>query len=476
MGFEHTYAEQLEGLYVPLEPEGFSDPELLLLNRPLAGELGLDIDTLNGGLLSGSALTPEVRPIAQAYAGHQFGQLNPQLGDGRAMLLGEVVSPNGGRYDIQLKGSGPTPFSRGGDGRALLDSALREYIVSEAMHALGVPTTRALAVVTTGETLYREDRRGPGAVLTRVAASHLRVGTLEFFAIRNDVEKLKRLVDYAVQRHFPERMEAENRAQALLEGVAERQGALIATWMLHGFVHGVMNTDNFTLSGETIDYGPCAFIDTYDPHAVFSRIDRQGRYAYGNQPRIGAWNMSRMAQALLGVLAENRQEALPFAEGALDLYGRTVQSKFQDGMRAKLGLAGSADGDDELIESFMGWMADTNADYTSTFRRLSTALREKTVAFPEQPSFAPWNDRWQKRLGGADRSAVADRMDAVNPAYIARNHLLEEALDRALEGDLEPSRTLLDVLARPYEAKPGQERYAAGRPTDFGPYQTHCNT
>ncbi|MEO1232976.1 MAG: YdiU family protein [Myxococcota bacterium] len=473
---EHTYADQLEGLYVSMQPQGFPTPELRLLNRPLAEALGLDASELEAGLLSGSAVPAEAKPIAQAYAGHQFGQLNPQLGDGRAMLLGEVVDPAGRRFDIQLKGSGETPFSRGGDGRALLDSALREYIISEAMHALGVPTTRALAVVTTGETIDRGDRRGPGAVMTRVASSHLRVGTLEFFAIRNETEKLERLVDYALRRHYPARADDEKPAQALLEEVAERQGELIARWMQLGFVHGVMNTDNFTLSGETIDYGPCAFIDVYDPEAVFSRIDRRGRYAFGNQPRIGAWNMARMAEALLGQLADTPEEASPIAQAALERYGQRLQSTWLDGMRAKLGLAGAEDGDHELVEGLMEWMLESRADYTSTFRRLSASLREGRAAVSEDAAFVAWEERWRARLGEGELAKVAEAMDRVNPLYIARNHLVEEALDRAVQGDLGPTEALVEVLARPFEAQPGRERYAEPAPADFGPYETHCNT
>lgn len=476
LGLEHTYADQLEGAYASLTPQGFASPERLLLNRPLAEALGLDPDTLDANVLSGSAIPEGAKPIAQAYAGHQFGQLNPQLGDGRAVLLGEIVDGAGRRFDLQLKGAGKTPFSRGGDGRALLDSALREYIFSEAMHALGVPTTRALAVVTTGETLYREDRVGPGAVLARVAASHLRVGTLEFFAVREDTEKLERLVGYAVRRHFPDRAGADNPARALLESVAEVQAELVARWMLLGFVHGVMNTDNFSLSGETIDYGPCAFIDTYDPKAVFSRIDRQGRYAFGNQPNIGAWNLARMAEALLSLLAESRDEAVEFAEAALGSYVEGVRSKWRSGMRDKLGLSEEREGDDAVVDGLLEWMKASGADYTSTFRALSASLREADAAFAGDEAFAKWSELWKARLEGRGGDEVADAMDAVNPAYIPRSHLVEEALDRALSGDLEPTRTLLEVLERPYAAQPGKERYAAGRPAELGRHRTHCNT
>lgn len=473
---QHTYADELEGLYVPWTPKGFPKPELLLLNEPLAASLGLGKSELTAELLSGSAVPVGAKPIAQAYAGHQFGQLTPQLGDGRALLLGEVVSTTGQRFDVQLKGSGSTPFSRGGDGLAVLDSALREYIISEAMYALGVPTTRALAVVMTGDTVFRNDRSGPGGVLTRVAASHIRVGTLEFFAVREDVDKLKRLVDYTLQRHFPTQATADNPAKALLDAVAQKQGQLIAHWMLLGFVHGVMNTDNFTLSGETIDYGPCAFIDAYNPNAVFSQIDRGGRYAFGNQPHIGAWNLGRMAEALLPLLASTPEAAQPLAEDALAQYEHTLQSTWLGGMRTKLGWSGDESNDGALIQELTQWMHKTSADYTSTFRRLSTALRDDTVAFPNDDTFVSWNHKWRARMGSTNPSAVATAMDAINPLYIPRNHLVERALHMALEGDLGPTKTLIEVLAKPFEAQPNREDYAKPAPADFGPYRTHCNT
>lgn len=482
---ENTYADELDGLYVPWEPKGFPAPALVLLNRELALELGLDPEQLTAEVLSGTTLPEGLRPIAQAYAGHQFGSLNPQLGDGRAVLLGEVVDPQGRRFDLQLKGSGPTPFSRGGDGRALIDSALREYILSEAMHALGVPTTRALAVVTTGETVRRPDRAASGAVLTRVAASHLRVGTLEFFAVRRDTEKLRRLVDYALQRHFPDRVGAELPALALLEAVAEAQARLVARWMHVGFVHGVMNTDNVTLSGETIDYGPAAFLDAYEPASSFSRIDHYGRYAYGNQPGIGSWNLARMAEALLRLIAESTegaeggeitQEAADRANAALERYAETYRSAWLQGTRAKLGLPGEHPDDVALIEGLFDIMRREGADFTSTFRHLSASLRPCGTLWPQRPAFAEWMTRWRTRLGEAALAATADAMDAVNPLYIPRNHLVQEALDASLYGDLGPARALMEVLARPFEARPGLERYAEPRPASCGRYETHCNT
>lgn len=420
LGLQHTYATDLEGLYAPLTPEGFPAPELLLLNRPLARALGLDLDWLEAhgaAVLSGSEVVEGSRPLAQAYAGHQFGQFNPQLGDGRALLIGEVVDPAGQRFDLHLKGSGATPFSRRGDGRAALDSAVREYIVSEAMAALGVPTTRALAVVGTGEMVLRT-RRSPGAVLTRVAASHLRIGTLELFASRQESEAIDRIVQYALRRHYPERAEADNPAEALLDAVAEAQGALVAHWMSLGFVHGVMNTDNVTLSGETIDYGPCAFMEAYDPETVFSEIDHMGRYAYGNQPGIGAWNLARLAEALLDKLRPESEAAVERAHAALDVYRQTFAAKWLEHFRAKLGLPGEAEADTQLAQDLLDAMKADRADFTSTFRRLSASL---TGGAPLYDAVGRWTEAWHARLGDTDRAAAAARMDAVNPVYIPRN-------------------------------------------------------
>ncbi len=473
---EHTYADELEGLYVPWEPRGFPAPELVLLNRPLAASLGLDPDRLDAAVLSGSSLPEGSKPLAQAYAGHQFGHLTPQLGDGRAVLLGEVVDARGRRFDLQLKGSGPTPFSRGGDGRALLDSALREYLLSEAMHAMGVPTTRALAVVTTGETVRRQDRVASGAVLTRVAASHLRVGTLEFFAVRRDASKLRRLVAYALRRHAPDRVEADDPALALLEVVAEAQARLLARWMGVGFVHGVMNTDNVALSGETLDYGPAAFLDRTDAEAVFSRVDQGGRYAYGNQPGIGGWNLARMAEALLPVMSGTPEQAVSGAQEVLTHFRARYQQHWRDHLRAKLGLAGEDPGDAALADALIELMDDRQADWTATFRHLASTLRPGGPAWPERGAFAGWEARWRRRLGDADPAATARAMDAVNPANVPRNHLVEEALDAALAGDLGPTRELLEVLARPFEVSAGNERYADPPPAGCGVYRTHCNT
>ena len=477
---ENTYAQALEGMYAPVEPKGFADPELRLLNRPLAEALGLDVawlDAHGAAVLSASATIPESCPLAMAYAGHQFGHFNPQLGDGRALLLGEVVDPSGHRFDLHLKGSGRTPYSRGGDGLAALDSALREYIMSEAMFGLGIPTTRALAVVSTGESIVRE-RPKPGAVLARVASSHLRVGTLELFASQDREDELRRLVDYALRRHYPEHAETETPAKALLDAVAQAQGRLIARWMLVGFVHGVMNTDNVALSGETIDYGPCAFIDRYDAKAVFSQIDQMGRYSYSNQPGIGGWNMARMAEALLKLLSDDVESAVPLAQDSLETYQKAFAEAWTQGMRNKLGLSGAEDDDVVLAQDLLEWMEREKTDFTGTFRKLSTSVVDDRPAFAG-PAFEAWHNRWQSRMGTIDasaRAATAAAMNRVNPMYIPRNHRVEAALEAALTGDLTPTTELVEVLSRPFEVQPDRDAYGEPAPDTFGPYRTHCNT
>ena len=477
-GLQNTFATELEGLYAPWSPQGFPAPAVLLLNRSLAAELGIDatwLEERGARVLSGSEIAPGSRPLSQAYGGHQFGHFNPLLGDGRAGLIGEVVAPGGERFDLQLKGAGLTPFSRNGDGRAALDSVLREYILSEAMHALGVPTTRALAVVTTGETVLRQRRAAAGAVLTRVASSHLRIGTLEFFAFRGENEKLRRLVDYALRRHYPERAETDNPAKALLDAVAVAQAELVARWMLVGFVHGVMNTDNVTLSGETIDYGPCAFMDAYNPNTVFSQIDHAGRYAFGRQPTTGSWNVTRMAEALLRILDDDPDAAVALATESLDLFRATYDATWLAGMRAKLGLSGEDEGDIDLFVSLLVSMHQTKADYTQTFRRLSASLAADGPALDE-PALAAWSVDWRKRLHPTPLPEVIAAMDRVNPIYVARNHNVEEALDAAVAGDMAPAKMLMDVLSRPFEFQPGRHSFAEPAPEDFGHYQTHCNT
>ncbi|MEZ4320629.1 MAG: YdiU family protein [Myxococcota bacterium] len=475
LGLENTYAEQLDGLYVPHTPQGFPNPVMVELNRSLVAELGLDealLDAQGAALLSGTRVPDDSRPLAQAYAGHQFGGFSPQLGDGRAVLLGEIVDVHGHRRDLHLKGSGRTAFSRGGDGKATLGPVLREYLVGEAMHHLGIPTTRVLAALTTGETVHRSEPL-PGAVLARIAASHLRVGTLEFFAVRQDHAKLARVVDYALARHYPDATGTP--AVALLRAVAEAQGRLIASWMNVGFIHGVMNTDNCTLSGETLDYGPCAFLDRYDPSTVFSSIDHGGRYAYGNQPGIAQWNLARMGEALLPLIADDEEEAVEHVQEALRLYARTYQDALVAGLLAKLGCAGSHPDDPALLSDFLGWMESTRQDFTGTFRALSAGLRSGQPAF-DDAAFLAWSSRWHARLEG-DPMERADRMDEVNPVYVPRNHLVEEALDAAVAGDLGPFRSMLAVLERPYTARDGLERYASPAPPAFEEtYQTFCGT
>jgi serine/tyrosine/threonine adenylyltransferase len=476
LGLEHSFAEQLEGLYVPYEPEGFPKPELIQLNRQLYEELDLPplSDEQIAAVFSGNVTPRDARPLAQAYAGHQFGAYSPQLGDGRALLLGERIDRHGRRIDLQLKGSGPTPFSRGGDGKAALGPVLRETLVSEAMYRLDVPTTRVLTAITTGEQIFRE-RPLPGAVLARTAASHLRIGTLEFFAHGPDLDKLERLVSYALERHYPDRVGTPNAATQLLEGVAQAQGALIARWMLLGFIHGVMNTDNMTLSGETIDYGPCAFMEAYDPKAVFSSIDRGGRYAFGNQPDIGRWNLMRMGQALLPLLAPERHAAIEQIRQALDLFHETYEGSVLQGMRNKLGLKGESLEDEPLIADLLDWMHSTQQDYTLTFRRLADGLFAEKAPFADE-HFLSWYTRYQARLNGEEPAQVAERMNQVNPLYIPRNHLVEEALGAAVNGDLTPFREMLDVLGSPYIGAAERDRYARPAPPDFGPYRTFCGT
>ncbi|MCB9690930.1 MAG: YdiU family protein [Alphaproteobacteria bacterium] len=473
IGLSSTYADQLEGTWLPYDPPGFPDPELLLLNEPLLDGLGLDAEVVRAhaaGIFSGSAVPSDARPIALAYAGHQFGHFAGVLGDGRACLLGEVVGPDGVRRDVQLKGSGPTPFSRGGDGRATLGPVLREYLVGEAMHALGIPTTRALAVVTTGDRV-RRDGWLPGAVLTRVAASHLRVGTMELFAARREPDRVEALVRYALARHYP----GGRTAADLLVSVAEAQARLVARWMHVGFVHGVMNTDNTALSGETIDYGPCAFMDRHDPATVFSSIDHHGRYAYGNQPHIGMWNLARLAEAVIVQLGDSPTEATDVAKGALARYADVHQEAWLAGMRDKLGLADAQDGDQALVDDLLAWMTADGMDHTSTFRTLARTLDGAPLPWCGE-RFGAWHARWTTRLGSRPAVEVARAMDAVNPVYVPRNHLVEEALSAAHQGDMGPFATLLERVVRPFEEVDGAGRFAEPGPESAAPYRTFCGT
>jgi len=483
--FDDSYVRELEGLYVPWQAVPVPAPRLLALNEELATELGVDSAALSApegvAVLVGNATPDGSSPVAQAYAGHQFGGYSPRLGDGRALLLGEVLDVHGRRRDLHLKGSGRTPFARGGDGKATVGPMLREYVVGEAMHALGIPTTRALAVVATGETVARETIL-PGAVLTRVAASHLRVGTFEYAAARDDPSLVRRLADYAIARHHPRAVEAENPYSALLEAVVDAQASLVARWMLVGFIHGVMNTDNMTISGETIDYGPCAFMDAFDPATVFSSIDHGGRYAYANQPRVAQWNLARLAETLLPLLHVDTDTAVAAATDVLQSFPGHFHVYWNRGMRAKLGLADGRRQDAALIDDLLALLHAQRVDFTSCFRALSSSVRGDPAPaqslFAEPSSFDAWSERWRTHLSAQASAprAVAQGMDRVNPAYIARNHQVEEALAAANAGDLQPFRRLLDVLAKPFDERPGLEDYAAPAPLSFGAYRTFCGT
>lgn len=476
---ESRFARALPELAVAWHAEDPVAARLLVLNEALAAELGWDsafLRTADGvRVLTGTLVPKGAAPVAQAYAGHQFGGYSPVLGDGRALLLGEVVDAHGRLRDIHLKGSGRTPFARAGDGRAVLGPMLREYLVSEAMHALGVPTTRSLAVTATGREVPRETLL-PGAVLTRVASSHLRVGSFQYAASTGDAELLRRLIALAIERHYPGLSEADNPARALLDAVVAAQASLIAQWMLIGFVHGVMNTDNMTISGETIDYGPCAFMDAFDPASVYSSIDARGRYAFGNQPLAAEWNLARFAEALLPALHEETEAAIALAQESLAAFRQRYNSAWLSGMRAKLGLRDRA-ADPEttpLIEELIALMGTSRVDYTSFFRALRTAATgdDRTVRgmFPDLAGFDAWAERW--RALSPDPAA----MDAVNPVYIPRNHLVEEALDAATAGEMGPFERLLGAVTAPFVERPGLERYAAPAPESFGAYRTFCGT
>jgi protein adenylyltransferase len=497
--FDNTFARELPGLYVPWRPAAVSAPRLLFLNRSLAAELGLDVTSLDGpegaAMFSGNALPDGAEPLAQAYAGHQFGGFSPQLGDGRALLLGEVIDRQGRRRDIALKGSGRTPFARGGDGKAAVGPMLREVLVGEAMHALGIPTTRALAVVATGEPVYREQPL-PGAVLTRVAASHIRVGTFEFFASRGDVDSLRRLAEYTIARHDDALTTAPQPFLALLQTVAERQSALVAQWMNVGFIHGVMNTDNMTISGETIDYGPCAFMEAYDPAAVFSSIDHRGRYAFGNQPDIARWNLARLAEALLPLLSDDPEQAAAMATEVIAAFPAQYRRHLLRGQRAKLGLRRGEPDDDSadaaLAEDWLALLHAERVDFTLGWRRLADAASgdESPLRALFAGTHAPdaWLARWRSRCASEDGTAAhgsamtaverARAMRRVNPRVIPRNHRVEEALAAASdEGDLAPFERLLDALGRPYDDAGELTPYVEPAPAAVtANYRTFCGT
>lgn len=487
--FDNSYARLPERFYARLAPTPVATPRLVKLNEALALQLGLDPGALASPegveMLAGNRVAPGSEPIALAYAGHQFGNFVPQLGDGRAILLGEVVDRDGRRRDIQLKGSGPTPFSRNGDGRAAVGPVLREYIVSEAMAALGIPTTRSLAAVTTGEPIWR-DGELPGAVLTRVASSHVRVGTFQFFAARGDTEALRLLADHVIARHYPEARESAEPYRGLFEAVIGRQAALVARWLHVGFIHGVMNTDNCSIAGETIDYGPCAFMDAYNPETVFSSIDQQGRYAYAHQPGIAHWNLARFGETLLPLLADDSDKALAIANEVLGTFRQHYVTALVGGLRRKLGLFTEEEGDAALAQDLLNAMTGGLADFTLTFRRLGDAAADPAAdaevrsLFGDKPqAFDAWVPRWRERLSresqdGADRRAA---MHAANPVYIPRNHRVELALTAAAEReDYAPFEELLAVLAKPFEERPEFSAYAEPPPPDERVYRTFCGT
>ena len=476
---EHTYAELPELFHSPAVPVPVAAPRVVAFNRPLAATLGLDADALDGpdaaAIFAGNALPAGARPLAQAYAGHQFGHFTA-LGDGRAILLGEQITPAGKRLDIQLKGAGQTRYSRRGDGRAALGPMLREYIISEAMHALGIPTTRSLAVVTTGEPVYRETLLD-GAVLTRVAASHVRVGTMEWASARRDHDALLALADYTRARHYPELADAPDPHMALFEGIVERQASLIARWQLTGFIHGVMNTDNMALSGETIDYGPCAFMNAYDPATVFSSIDHAGRYAYGNQPPIAQWNLARLAEAMLPILDADPDRAVQRATAALDRFPQQFALHWLNGMRAKLGLFTPEPDDKVLVDDLLSWMQRRGADFTNTFRDLSRAA-SVTPLVADDPDFDTWHRRLLARRARQPQSPAEaeDLMRRHNPSVIPRNHKVEEALDAATKGhDFSVMERLLDAVRAPYDHARDLAEFST--PPQSGlPYRTFCGT
>ncbi len=487
--FDNSYARLPGSFHARVAATKVGDPRLVKLNRPLAELLGADVERLaspeGAQVLAGNAVLDGSEPIALAYAGHQFGTFVSQLGDGRAILLGEVVGTDGRRRDIQLKGAGRTPFSRGGDGRAALGPVLREYVVSEAMAAMGIPTTRALAIVTTGERVLR-DGPLPGAILTRVAASHIRVGTFQFFAARRDVESLRTLTEHALARHYPDAAGTGSDALALLDRVITAQAELVARWLGVGFVHGVMNTDNTAISGETLDYGPCAFLDAYEPGRTFSSIDQGGRYAFANQPRIALWNLARLGEALLPLIAHGDDEAVRLAMDRLELFESRFAAAHMRVMRDKLGLTAEEEDDGALLEGLLGEMAAHRVDYTLFFRRLCAAAAQTSSdheleALFERPSeaFRAWMDVWRRRLASEDVApdARVAAMRRANPAFIPRNHRVEEAIDAAVaRGDFQPFDTLVEVLAKPWDEQPDRARLAEPPGPEQREYRTFCGT
>jgi len=488
--FENSFAEQLQGFYVPTIGDKAVKPELVQINHQLAQSLGLDCDALLAddntkaqlaAMLSGGTEPTGAKPLSQAYAGHQFGQFNHQLGDGRALLLGEVLDTDGIRKDIHLKGSGQTTFSRRGDGKATLGPVLREYLIAEAMHHLQVPTTRALAVVTTGEIIKRNQPL-TGAVLSRVASSHIRVGTFQYAYSREEIDQVQLLADYCIERHYPHLKNVDNNYLEFFQAVADKQAQLIAKWMNVGFVHGVMNTDNTLICGETIDYGPCAFIDQYDPQAVFSSIDVQRRYAYQNQVPMALWNMARLAETLLPLIDADEQQAISLVNPILQGFTENYRQYWLAGMRLKLGIDNAEEEDLALAEDLLEIMAIQKVDFTEMFRALAFVIQGETTLVrallkDAQPYYI-WQVRWSQRLARNNGPAFdsIDKMNAVNPIYIPRNHKVEEALIAAEEGDMKPFNKLLSVLQSPYQAREGLEEYAVAAPSKFAKYVTYCGT
>ncbi|MEJ2520982.1 MAG: YdiU family protein [Desulfuromonadales bacterium] len=477
--FDNSYSRLPSSFFVRVSPVPVAAPRLVILNRNLAGRLGMNVDALCAPegieVLAGTRTPPGSDPLAQAYAGHQFGHFT-MLGDGRAILLGEQLTPSGERYDIQLKGSGQTPFSRAGDGRAPLGPMLREHIISEAMFALGIPTSRSLAVVATGEPVYRETVL-PGGILTRVASSHLRVGTFEYVAARGDREELQLLADYCISRHYPALASVADPYPALLEAIIIGQAELLVQWQLVGFIHGVMNTDNTTLSGETIDYGPCAFMDAYDPATVFSSIDHHGRYAYANQPPIAQWNLARLAESMLPLIAPDPDRALAIAQEKIAAFTTHFRQLQLTGWREKLGLFNEEAGDETLIEELLAGMQRLRADFTNTFRALADGASKPDPLF-EDDDMTRWQARWQARLERQPQSLTeaGQLMRSRNPAVIPRNHRVEEALAAAGQEDYQPLERLLSVLAKPYDDTPEQTFYRSPAPPSDQPYRTFCGT
>lgn len=470
--FNNSYTKLPKIFYTNQSPTTVRAPKLIIFNRSLASSLGVPLQL---DVFAGNEIPKGAEPLAQAYAGHQFGYFT-MLGDGRAILLGEQITDSGERFDIQLKGSGRTPYSRGGDGRAALGPMLREYIISEAMHALGIPTTRSLAVVTTGETIMREEYL-PGAVLTRVAASHIRVGTFEYASRFGTSEDVRCLADYTIKRHFPSIATLENKYLQLLREVIKRQASLISKWQLVGFIHGVMNTDNMAISGETIDYGPCAFMDVYDPTTVFSSIDTHGRYSYGNQAKMAVWNLARFAETLLLFLHDDKNKAVSIAQEELAKFESLYQDHWQSGMRAKLGLYNNEVEDLSLIKDILQLMQQHKADYTKTFQSLTFDKNDGQNLF-SSPDYHHWHERWQARLSrqSISKDESKELMKSHNPAIIPRNHGVEEALAAANEGDLSKMHKLLDALKDPYRYTPEQEEFSALPAPEFCHYKTFCGT